>query len=125
MIAFLLHPWMLIFYAAIADCYAAYIIKMKFNELGEINFSSGLLDYGLALIKSWLFISAVVAYALAPFLAFIALNRLDLSVFYPVSIVFHLIFVILLATMLGESVSAFKITGMILIVVSLFFLFKG
>jgi multidrug transporter EmrE-like cation transporter len=127
MLTYLLHPWLLIFYAAIADCYAAYVIKLKFNEFGPVDFSNGgaVLDYAFKLLSSGMFISAISAYVIAPFLAFVALSKLELSVFYPVSIIFHMMFIVLLAVLLGEMISLHKIIGIVLIVISLFFLFKG
>ena len=127
MLTYLLHPWLLIFYAAVADCYAAYVIKLKFNELGAIDFSTSgsMLDYTFKLLGSGMFVSAICAYAMAPLLAFVALSKLELSVFYPVSIIFHMVFIVLLAGLLGEVISLYKIIGIVLIIISLYFLFKG
>ena len=117
-------PFFLIFLAAVADSYAAYIIKLKFNELGNFTFS-GIWTYGGKLFSSGLFLSGVFAYVLAPLLGFLALNKLDLSAYYPVSIIFHLVFIIFFAALLGESLSLFKILGIGFLILSLFFLFKG
>ncbi len=123
----LFSPWMLVVYAAAADCYAAYIIKLKFNELGELKFTSFevVLRYITTLLKSGLFLSGLLAYIMAPFLSFVALNRLELSVYYPVPIIFHLVFVVVLAMTLGESLSVYRSIGLLLIIISLFFLYKS
>lgn len=126
-LTYLSHPYSLILFAALADCAAAYAIKLRFNELGSINYSSfsDLFTYGLNLIRSWVFVSGLFAYVCAPILSFVALSKTDLSTYYPISVVFHLIFIVLLASLLGESFTLFKVIGILLLIMSLTFLFKG
>jgi hypothetical protein len=74
-------PWVLIILSALFDAYASYVVKYKFNELGEIklNSFSSFFIYAKVLIQSPFFLSAVVVFILAPFLWFIALNKNRLS----------------------------------------------
>jgi multidrug transporter EmrE-like cation transporter len=120
--------WGIIFLSALCDSYAAYVVKFKFNELGKFSFNSfaSFSEYFLKFFGSPLLISGIVAFAFAPALWFIALNRIDLSVGYPVLVVFHLIFVMLTGQfLLGESINIYKIIGTILILLSLFFFYKS
>lgn len=118
--------WGLIFFSALFDSYAAFIVKTKFNELGPIQYGS-LAQFGaylLNFLKSPLLLTAVVAFVAAPVLWFLALNRLDLSIGYPVLVGFHLIFILFFGLFfLRESLSLYKIIGVVLLCSSLFFLF--
>lgn len=119
--------WGLIILAALFDSYAAFIVKSRFNELGELNFNSlkSIIDYLFNFIKSPLILSGVLAFALAPILWFVALNKIEVSVGYPILVAFHLIFIVLFATLLlGEAITISKVIGMILIIFALF-LFKN
>lgn len=120
--------WGIIFLSALFDSYAAYVVKYKFNELGKFNFDSfqSFWLYFSKFFGSPLLLSGIVAFAFAPALWFIALNRVDLSVGYPVLVVFHLLFVILTGQfLLGESINIYKIIGTVLILLSLFFFYKS
>ena len=91
-------PWFLIFLAALFDSYASYVVKYKFNEQGEMKFDSinSFFSYFRPLLCSPFFLSGLVLFCLAPILWFFALNKIDLSIGYPVLVSFHLIFVYLL-----------------------------
>lgn len=119
--------WGLIFLAALFDTYAALIVKMRFKELGVINFGSlqSIISYILKMISSPLLFSAIFAYVLAPVLWFFALNRIDLSVGYPVLVIFHLVFITLFAFLfLKEGMTIYKIIGLVLFILSLYFFYK-
>lgn len=119
--------WGLIFFSALLDSYAAYVVKYKFNELGEIDFSSfaSFFNYVKEFFKSPLLISGIVAFACAPGMWFIALNKIDLSIGYPVLVCFHLVFVLISGIiLLGEEMNLNKIIGSILILASLYFFYK-
>ena len=121
-------PWFLIFLAALFDSYASYVVKYKFNEQGEIKFDSinSFFSYFRPLLFSPFFLSGVVLFCLAPILWFFALNRIDLSIGYPVLVGFHLIFVYLLSYfLLNEDMNLFKISGAILLMCSIILFHKG
>jgi small multidrug resistance pump len=118
----------LIFCSALFDSYAAFIVKTKFNELGHLDFTSArsFFSYIFNLLKSPLLLSAVVAFVAAPGLWFLALNRVDLSVGYPILVGFHLLFVLIFGIfLLNETISVNKMIGAGLILLSLYFFYKN
>jgi multidrug transporter EmrE-like cation transporter len=118
----------LIFLSALFDSYAAFIVKTRFNELGHFDLSSfrAFWSYMVNLFRSPLLVSAVVAFVAAPGLWFLALNRMDLSVGYPLLVGFHLLFVFIFGIFfLNESVNVSKLIGSTLVVASLYFFYKG
>lgn len=118
----------LIFCSALFDSYAAFIVKTKFNELGHLDLTSArsFFNYIFNLLKSPLLLSAVVAFVAAPGLWFLALNRLDLSVGYPILVGFHLLFVLIFGIfLLNETMSVNKMIGTGLILLSLYFFYKN
>ena len=117
--------WILIIFSALLDSYAAFVVKMKFNELGPMDFSSfsGFLHYMGAFVRSPLLVTGVLAFATAPALWFLALNRLELSVGYPALVGCHLLFIMIFGLyFLGEPVTANKLIGASLVMVSFYFL---
>ncbi len=119
--------WGFVFLSAFFDSYAAFVVKRRFNELGMIDFSSFdlFLRYVSVFIKSPLLLTAVFTFVAAPGLWFLALNRLDLSVGYPVLVGFHLLFVLFFGIfLLREALSASKVIGLIFLLASMYFLFR-
>lgn len=119
--------WGLVFLSALFDSYAAFIVKTQFNKLGKIDFSGfdKLIDYMVNFFKNPLLFTALATFIAAPGLWFIALNRLDLSIAYPVLVGFHLIFVLFFGVaFLGEGLTLDKTIGCTLILLSLYFFYK-
>ncbi len=119
--------WGLIILSALLDSYAAYIVKTKFNQMGHIDFSSfsAFFNYMWTFIKSPILLSALVAFVSAPGLWFLALNRIDLSIGYPILVVFHLFFVLVFGVfLLDEGFTMNKAIGTLFIFVSLYFFYK-
>ena len=124
----LLISWGLVVFSALLDSYAAYIVKTQFNKLGKIDFSNlkSIWDYMLHFFQQPILLTAIVAFVAAPGFWFIALNRLDLSIAYPVLVGFHLIFVLVFGVMLlNEGMSVNKIIGCFLVLISLHFFNKS
>ncbi len=120
-----LSGWLLIILSALFDSYAAFIVKMKFNELGPIPFHSlpVFVEYLIKFIKNPLLVTALITFLAAPGLWFLALNRVNLSVGYPTLVAFHLFFVLVFGVgFLGESLTFHRIAGIALISLGLFFL---
>ena len=120
--------WGLVFLSALCDSYAAYVVKHKFNDQGEIDWRSlaAILSYMWEFLCSPLLLTAVITFVAAPALWFVALNSLDLSVAYPVLVALHLVLVMLTgAFLLGEDVNAYKVVGTVLLLVSLGFFCYG
>ena len=114
--------WGLIILSAFFDSYAAYVVKKEFNYVGEIDFSSfkAFFLYVFKFVQSPLLLSALVAFVLAPGLWFIALNKIDLTIGYPLLVGFHLVFILLFGFyLLDESMSIYKIIGCALLMVSI------
>lgn len=119
--------WGLVFLSALFDSYAAYIVKTQFNKLGKIDFSSfkSIFEYLLTFFHNPILLTAVVAFVAAPGMWFIALNRLDLSIAYPVLVGFHLIFVLVFGVfLLNEDMTISKGIGCCLILLGMFFFYK-
>lgn len=117
--------WGLIILSALFDSYAAFIVKMKFNELGPIDFSSvqNFFRYMLEFVKSPVLISAIITFTVSPFLWFLALNRIELSVGYPGIVGFHLVFIMMFGIIfLHEALTFQKLIGVLLVAASFFFL---
>jgi multidrug transporter EmrE-like cation transporter len=120
--------WGLIFLSALLDSYAAFIVKTQFNRLGKLDYHSwkGFTQYLLGFVESPLLITALIAFISAPGLWFLALNRIDLSVGYPILVGFHLLFILIFGIVfLHEGLDWYKITGTILIFVSLYFFYRS
>jgi multidrug transporter EmrE-like cation transporter len=120
--------WGIVVLSALFDSYAAFIVKGQFNNLGKINFSSisSVFDYLLIFLKNPILLSAAITFLLAPALWFLALNRLDLSLAYPILVGFHLIFVLFFGVLfLNEPFNLNKILGSICIFISLIFFYKS
>ena len=114
--------WILILFAAFLDSYASFIVKKEFNTVGSIDFSSfnSFVRYIKNFIKSPWLASALIAFVTAPFLWFIALDKIDLTTGYPVLVGFHLVFVVLFGYfLLNEAMSINKLIGCVLLIISL------
>lgn len=117
--------WLLVAIAALFEAYTAFIVKYRFNELGELNIKSirSIFEYLIPFFSSPLLLLGVVTFGTAPVLWFIALNRLDLSVAYPVLVSLHLIFVLGFGLFfLEEALTTFKVLGIMCILAGLLFL---
>ena len=116
--------WGMVFLSALFDSYAAYIVKTQFNKLGKMDFSSwkGFYDYMIVFFKNPIMLTALVTFVAAPAMWFVALNKLDLSVAYPVLVGFHLLFVLFFGVLfLDEGMTTNKAIGSLLVLVSLYF----
>lgn len=117
--------WLLIILSALFDSYAAFIVKLKFNELGPMPYHSlpAFLDYVMKFLKNPWLATAVATFVTAPGLWFLALNRVNLSVGYPTLVAFHLVFILVFGLcFLGEVLTVHRVIGIILVTLSLYFL---
>jgi multidrug transporter EmrE-like cation transporter len=120
--------WALVFASALFDSFAAFIVKSRFQKLGPINFSSAtdLFNSIWSIFKDPIMVVAAFCFVSAPALWFFALNRLDLSVAYPVLVGLHLIMVIVVgAVFLNEPISLNKAIGTGLVLLSLVFFYSS
>lgn len=117
----------LIFLSALLDSYAAFVVKTQFNKMGGINYSSfsSFFNYIYEFFKSPFLLTGLVAFVCAPGIWFLALNRIDLSIGYPILVVFHLIFILFFGVFfLNEFFTLKKLIGTILIITSLYFFYS-
>jgi multidrug transporter EmrE-like cation transporter len=120
--------WTLVFASALFDSYAAFVVKSRFNQSEPINFSSfgSFFDSISSIFKDPIIFSAAVCFVSAPALWFIALNRLDLSVAYPVLVGLHLLMVVVVgAFFLNETFTLNKAIGTSLVLLSLLFFYSS
>jgi multidrug transporter EmrE-like cation transporter len=120
--------WGLVFLSALFDSYAAFIVKTQFNKLGKINFDSlnAISQYMVVFIKNPILLTAIATFVAAPAMWFVALNRLDLSIAYPVLVGFHLVFVLFFGIFfIGEGINLNKVIGCLLVLLSLYFFYKN
>ena len=123
----LLSPLVLIIMSALLDSIAAFIVKNEFNKLGAMDHSSigTMVSYMISFFKSPILILGIVAFVSAPGLWFLALNKIDLSIGYPVLVGFHLIFVFIFGTFfLNEGITFNKIVGCFFVFLSIYFFYK-
>lgn len=126
-IRFFAVTWGMIVLAAIMDAFGAFVVKMRIDEIGPINFESLriVIDYFFSLIRSPLALTGGVCILISPIPYAIALSRMEVSVVYPVSVALNfLILIPMTIFFLGESFSLSKAVGIFLIVVSLYLLYK-
>ncbi|TAF65866.1 MAG: hypothetical protein EAZ55_07750 [Cytophagales bacterium] len=117
----------LIIASAFLDSYAAFVMKKQFNKLGLIDYSTleSVLIYLYKFIQNPLLITAVIGFIVAPLLSFLAFNRLELSVGYPILVGFHLVFGFMFSALfLEENLTTYKIIGCILIFISLYLFYR-
>ncbi len=120
--------WGLVILSAMCDSYAAFIVKLKLNEfsMGHLSSLNLIMAFIGKILGSPLLMSAVITFALAPFLWFSGLSRLNLSAAYPVNVSIHLLLIFLFSALfLGELLNAKKIAGALLLLVSSFLLFAS
>lgn len=119
--------WGLLMVSAIIETLAITIIKVRFNSIGEIDFSTFPLfaDY-LRRFFQWLPAGiAIGTLMVSPLLPFIALSRLQLNIAYPVLAALHLFFVEIYShLLLHEPAGIKKALGLCCILVSLFFFYS-
>lgn len=127
-IKYIFSSWGLIILSALLDSYAAFIVKTQFNRLGKLDYNSwkGFIQYLLSFMQSPVLITALIAFVSAPGLWFLALNRIELSVGYPILVGFHLLFILIFGVVfLHEGLDWNKIIGTLLIFISLYFFYRS
>ena len=120
--------WLLLAGAGFIDALIITVVKMRFNDLGAIDFSeiAHILDYVLKVIESPFATFAIFAFIFfSPVLSFVALSRLHLSQAYPVLAALHLLFVEMFSQLLlHEPVSAKKATALSCLLLSIFLVYS-
>ena len=120
--------WLLIAGTSFFDTFAVTIIKIRLMETGMLDHFAihEILEFGLIFLSSPLTVIAIIAFFLGPFCWFLALNRIHLSIGYPLLVIMHFLFIIIFSTIfLDEKIDQKKFIAMICIVISLFFFFRA
>jgi multidrug transporter EmrE-like cation transporter len=104
-----------------------YLVKMKMNEMGSIEVGSlkVILNYFMMLVKSPLAVIGVILFMVAPLPYAISISRLELSLAYPLSIALSCLIILPLTFIFfGETITFNKITAVVMILISIYFLYK-
>ena len=119
--------WGLLVISVIFNVVGVFVIKLKLNEFGAVKVDSlkSIVGYFFVLLKSPLVVTGVFLFFLSPFLFAVALSRMEISVAYPVQVALNFIFLIFLAFfVLGEQMTVYKIVGIVLTIIAVYFLNK-
>lgn len=115
--------WGMVLAYIVFNSFGALIIKYKINEMGTIQLSSFrfVIKYFFELIKSPLIICGIFSIFISAFVWMVALSRLQISIAYPVAVGLNFIVVVTVALIFfKEHLSAEKIIGIVLILISVF-----
>ena len=111
----------------ILNSFGAIAIKYGLNRLGAVQMNSmkSITVYFIALFKSPLTILGFIAIFISAFVWMTALSRMEISIAYPIAISLNFFIVVLIGILLyHESVTVYKMIGLLLIFVSIYFLSK-
>jgi len=119
--------WGMLIIGVIMNVMGMYLVKMKMNEIGIMEVSSFkvVLNYFLMLIKSPFAVAGIVLFLVAPLPYAISISRLELSLAYPLSIALSCLIILPLTFIFfGESITFNKIAAVVMILISVYFLYK-
>ena len=119
--------WGMLLLGVLMNVFGVYVVKMKINALGSVQFSSigTFFNYFLTLAKSPLALLGAAAILAAPFPYAIALSRMQLSIAYPVSVALNCLIIIPLTVLfMGEILTWYKVAGIGFMLISLYLLYK-
>jgi multidrug transporter EmrE-like cation transporter len=102
-----------------------YSMKVGMNNHGEVTFENHIILTIIRIFTLPNVILGLVMYAISAFFWLIALSKLDLSIAYPTLSVGYILIMILSFFLLNETITIYKISGTILIVLGIFLLFKS
>jgi len=119
--------WGMLFVGVILNVAGIYFVKMKINHIGVPHLDSfgAIFNYFTTLGRSPLVIVGLFLFFVACLPYAIALSRMELSVAYPVSVALNCLILIPLSIIfLKEDISWSKVTGIGMILTSLYLLYK-
>ncbi len=122
-----LATWGMVLLAVSLDVFGAFVVKMKLNEMGAVNFGSvrTLVSYFILLAKSPLTVAGAVSILVSPIPYAIALSRMEVSIVYPMVVALtSLILLPLTIIFFKESFSFYKVIGISLVIFSMYLLNK-
>jgi len=117
--------WGMLISTVLLNSFSALVLKHQINKIGNVPFDSfsSFSNYFLSLLKSPLAVMAFIAMFLSAFVWMATLSRMEISTAYPVNVGLNFLIVIVAGFMLfNETISVFKIIGIVLIFVSIILL---
>lgn len=120
--------WNLLFLCVICDVIGIFIIKIYINKQGPVPLDqlSDSLMYFINLFSYPIVILGAVMFFAAPFLFAMALSRMEVSTAYPVQVGLNFALLVILAVwLLGESLSFYKIMGLVMVAASILCLLES
>lgn len=119
--------WLMVFAYVILNSFGALALKSVLNKSGEIKLESvkSIFLYFIELFKSPLAIIGFFSIFISAFIWMAALSRMEISTAYPAATALNFIVVVIIGLILfTETLTIFKIIGIILILISIFLLSK-
>ncbi len=119
--------WGFLFLAALLDSFTLYVIKWRSNIIGRFEFNSlhSIFIYVINFIQNPMVGLGIFTFLAGPFFGYIAITRLNLTIAYPVSVILHVLITFFFGiVLLNEPVGFYKIIGISLLMIGLFFFFK-
>jgi multidrug transporter EmrE-like cation transporter len=119
-----LMSWGMLLTSIVMNSLGAFAIKFKMNQLGSLGVDSfsGALHYLVKLFSSPAGFIGGLLFVAAPFVFAVALSRMEASVVFPIQAGLTFVILVGLAVIfLGESLTAGKVIGLVLILAGVFF----
>lgn len=119
--------WGILFISAACDVLTMLFVKKRYVQIGQLKMNSwaSFTKWLINFVNSPLSIIFMILFFTAPLLWFIALNKINLSIGYPVSIGLRLILVVILSYLfLGEAINFQKVLALVLLFFSLYLLYR-
>jgi multidrug transporter EmrE-like cation transporter len=119
--------WGMLLLGVVMNIGGIYIIKMRINSLGAVQFDSvkSVVMFFVSILTSPLAVFGGIITVLACLPYAIAISKLELSIAYPLSVALSCLIVVpLTAIYFGEGITANKMIGIAMILGSLYFLYK-
>ncbi len=117
--------WGMVFCYVILNSLGAILIKHRINQLGIVNFDSfgTVVRYFFNLMTSCEVIFGFIAIFVGAITWMIALSRLELSIAYPLAIGSNFLIIVATSVILfAEPMTAYKIYGIVLILIGIYFI---
>ena len=119
--------WGFLIIAALLDSFTLYAVKWRSNIVGQFEPAGfpEMKNYFLHFMNHPMLYAGMVTFVIGLFLGYIAVTRIDVTISYPASVGLHIIIVFLFGTfLLDESVTAFKMLGVFMIMTGIWLLSK-
>ena len=119
--------WGMLILGVLMNAFGFYAVKVKMNTLGDIQYHSvgAFLGYFISLAKNPMAFFGIIALFAAMLPYAVAISKMPLSIAYPASIAMNCVILIPLSTLfLGEILTVKQIAAIILIIFSVYLLYK-